>query len=132
MNNTQPSVRGSARVNLAFTQAGEDAARRLQSRFDLPSLVEVGRIGVAFALRENLPIERPETFGTTSGANYNVGSVDPQSELKNLLTAIRPDAQDDAYRVIETLMTVGTIAIDREVSLGRIVSLRDLVDPGRI
>jgi hypothetical protein len=124
----QPGPGGGAeRVNVAFTQAVEPVARRLQARLRMPNLMDVGRIAVAFAVRQNLPLTRPSDFGPASNANYNVGSLDPGRDLRGLVLALHPELTDDPYRVIETLMNVGTVELDRQVSAGIIVSLQDLL-----
>jgi len=119
--------RTSGRTNIAYTQAGEQAARRLVDQFPFAGLQDVARVATAFALREKFSIDRPEDFGSANGSNAHVGSIDPQGELKDLLLALHPEIDDDPYRVIETLMSVGAIELDRRVAAGQILSLRDLI-----
>jgi hypothetical protein len=88
-------------------------------------------VGTAYALRANLPLTRAADFGSANGSNFNVGSVDPQGELRDLLLALHPEIQEDPYRVVETLMSLGTIALDEQVAAGEVLSLRDLIsEPG--
>lgn len=124
---TTPRTGG--RVNIAFTPAAEQAARQLVEKFPFAGLVDVARVGAAFALREQVPLVRPEDFGPANGSNFNVGSVDPQGELRDLLLALHPGIDEEPYRVVETLMSVGTIELGRRVATGEILSLRDLIDP---
>jgi hypothetical protein len=119
--------RTSGRTNIAYTLTGEQAARRLVDHFPFAGLQDVARVATAFALRENLSLARPEDFGSANGSNAHVGSVDPQGELKDLLLALHPEIDEDPYRVIETLMSVGAIELDRRVATGQILSLRDLI-----
>ena len=128
---TQPGEpsRTAGRINIAFTPASEQAARRLVDRFPFASPLEVARVGAAFALREKLPLTRPDDFGPANGSNYNVGSIDPQGELRDLLVALHPEIDEDPYRVVETLMSVGTVELDKRVAAGRVLSLRDLITP---
>lgn len=127
MNQPEAVTIATERVNVAFTQAAEPVARRLQTRLRLPSLMDVARIAVAYALRRELPLTRPQDFGSASSANYNVGSIDPGGQLRGLLLALHPDLTDDPYRVLETLMNIGTFELDRQITDGHIVSLQDLV-----
>lgn len=122
-----PASSGNERVNVAFTQVVEPVARRLQARLRMPTLMDVARIAVAFAVRQDLPLTRPSDFGPASNANYNVGSLDPGRDLRGLVLALHPELTDDPYRVIETLMNVGALELDRQVSAGSIVSLQDLI-----
>jgi hypothetical protein len=124
---TDNDTRPSSRVNIAFTPAAEAAARRLKDRFPFTSLVEVGRVGAAYALRARLPLSRTAEFGSANGTNYNIGSVDPRGELRDLLVALHPEINEDPYRVVETLMSLGTIALDEQVAAGEVLSLRELI-----
>ncbi|GIL29176.1 hypothetical protein [Actinocatenispora comari] len=126
---TDSSRRSSSRVNIAFTPDATTAAKRLQQRFPFADLVDVARVGTAYALREQLPLNREADFGSANGSNFNVGSVDPHGEMRDLLIALHPEIDEDPYRVIETLMSLGTIALDRKVADGEVLSLRDLIDP---
>lgn len=129
MTQSANTARTGGRVNIAFTAAAEQAARRLVERFPFASPLDVARVGAAYALRERLPLTRPGDFGAANGSNYNVGSVDPQGELRDLLLALHPEIDEDPYRIIETLMSVGAIELDKRVAAGQILSLRDLITP---
>lgn len=116
-----------SRINIAFTSAGEEAARRVLVRLPIGTLADVARVAIAFALREGTPAERPTDFGIANGANYNVGSIDPSGELRSAVRALRPDHDGDPNRVLETFMTVGALAIDAKVSTGEVLSVKDLL-----
>lgn len=122
----EPAARQS-RVNIAYTPAAEAAARRLAARFPFAGLVDIARVGSAYALREQMSLTRPATFGSANGSNYNVGSVDPNGELRDVLLALHPDIDEDPYRVIETLMSIGTLALDEQVAAGEVLSLKDMI-----
>ncbi|GAA3144428.1 hypothetical protein JOF29_005737 [Kribbella aluminosa] len=124
---TDGGGRMAGRVNIAFTPDATTAARRLQERFPLPDLVDVARVATAFALRTNVPLTRPADFGSANGSNFNVGSVDPQGELRDLLLALHPEIDEDPYRVVETLMSLGAIALEQKVAAGEVLSLRDMI-----
>lgn len=125
----QPTARA-GRVNIAFTRHVEPAVRRLQEAFHLASLLDVAKLAIAYALREDIPLERPGDFATASGVNYNIGSIDPQGELRSLLLALHPELADDPYRVLETLMNEGARRLDGELSAASILTLRDLLQTG--
>lgn len=127
MSQPPSTARTGGRVNIAFTEAAEEAARRLVNRFPFAALVDTARVGAAFALREGMSLSRPEDFGPANGSNFNVGSVDPGGDLRDLLVALHPQIQEDPYRVLETLMSQGVLAIDERVASGEILSLRDLM-----
>jgi hypothetical protein len=134
-----PPTRPGGRVNIAFTKDATEAAKRLIERFTFTEaseqaepdldLVDAARIGTAFALRVSLPMTRPDNFGPANGSNFNVGSIDPGGELRDLLQALHPDLDEDPYRVVETLMSVGVLAIDERLEAGDIHSLRTLISP---
>lgn len=124
-------TRATSRVNIAFTTPATEAAKRLQERFPFDDLVDVARVGVAYALRARLPRTRTADFGSANGSNFNVGSVDPKGELRDLLLALHPEIEEDPYRVVETLMSLGTIALYEQVTAGEVLSLREMIaDPG--
>lgn len=125
---TEPSTPRSTRVNIAFTPAATAAAKRLQDHFHFADLVDVARVGTAYGLRHGLDLTRPTDFGPANGSNFNVGSVDPQGEIRDLILALHPEVDEDPYRVVETLMSVGTIALDAQLASGEVLSLRDLID----
>jgi len=124
---TEASPRTTSRVNIAFTPAATAAAKRLQDRFPFEDLVDVARVATAYALREKVPLARPTDFGSANGSNFNVGSVDPKGELRDLLLALHPEIDEDPYRVVETLMSLGAIALDERLASGQVLSLRDLI-----
>jgi hypothetical protein len=126
---SEPTTRTTSRINIAYTESATAAARRLVDRFHFPGLVDVARAGLAYALRSGYALERPDGFGATSGSNFNVGTVDPRGELRDLLLALHPEIEEDPYRVIETLMSLGTIALDEQVTAGEVLSLKDMVSP---
>ncbi len=72
---------------------------------------------------------RPDDFGPANGSNFGVGSVDPGGELRDLLQALHPDMDEDPYRIVETLMSVGVLAIDERLANSEIHSLRTLIFP---
>jgi hypothetical protein len=103
----------------------------LADRFHLPQLVDVARLGAAYALRTGIEVARPDGFGSASGSNFNVGTVDPGGELRDILLALHPEIDEDPYRVLETLMNLGTIALDEKVSAGELLSLKDMIGAPR-
>lgn len=125
---TDTEGRVTSRINIAFTEAAEAAAIRLLDQFPLESRIGVARVGVAYALRCGLPLTKPADLGPANGSNFNVGSVDPQGELRDLLLALHPDIDEDPYNVVQTLMSVGTLALDQKVADGEILTLRDLIE----
>src|SRR4051812_43893992 len=100
------------RRNIAYTQPGEAAAKRILDRLPLGTIMDVARVAIAYAIREGIDLDRPTDFGIANGANYNIGSIDPGGAVTATLQALRPDLQGDPHRVLETLMTVGALAID--------------------
>lgn len=126
---TEIDTTQSSRVNIAFTQAATAAARRLKDHFNFEDLVDVARVGIAYALRKNLPLVRPEDFGSANGSNFGIGSVDRRGEIRDLIRALHPEIDEDPYRVAETLMSLGAVALDTQLASGEVLSLRDLIDP---
>lgn len=124
---TDVDTRTAGRRNIAFTPTATAAAKRLQERFPFEDLIDVARVATAYALREKMPLARPADFGSANGSNFNIGSVDPKGELRDLLLALHPEIDEDPYRVVETLMSLGAISLDKRLALGEVLSLRDLI-----
>lgn len=124
---TDADTRVAGRRNIAFTPTATVAAKRLQDRFPFEDLIDVARVATAYALREDTSLTRPADFGSANGSNFNVGSVDPKGELRDLLLALYPEIDEDPYRVVETLMTLGAIALDDRLAAGEVLSLSDLI-----
>lgn len=130
---SEPGASRASRRNIAFTLEAEEAAKRVRDRLQMPedAVLDVARVSIAFALREQLPLDRRPDLRPGSGRNYNVGSVDPPpGELRNLLLAMHPELREDPYRVLETLMNEGALKLDRKIATAEVLNLRDLLQAG--
>lgn len=115
------------RVNIALTGPAEMAKATVLSRFPFQEGMQVIRLGLAYAIACAMEPVRGDDFGRPGdGQNMNVGSFDPNGEIRALLLALFPDA-DDPYVVAETLMSLGLVALGKEVAEKRIQRLSDIL-----
>lgn len=113
--------------NIALSADATAAAEHLKDRLDLRNLLDVVRLAIGYAIRNQVPLER-DGIGALSGANYNVGSVDTGDELRELVGIFYddPEAITEPYRSIETLMNKGLLLLKKHFDDGTIGGLRDL------
>jgi hypothetical protein len=83
------------------------------------------RLGLAYALRCELPTEPDPAIGRPGdGQTVNVGSFDPNGEIRALIRALYPDTQDP-FGMVQILMSRGLIQLDEDITAGRITTLAD-------
>lgn len=116
------------RINIALTGPADLAKDAILARFPFPEKTQAIRLGLAYAIRRQLAPVRGDNFGHPGdGQNMNVGSFDPTGEIRALIQALYPDA-DDPYQVAETLMSLGLVALGQEVTEKRVQRLRDILE----
>jgi hypothetical protein len=116
------------RINIALTGPAEMAKDAVRGHFTDAEGLTLMRLGLAYAVRCQLPITRDDTIGRPGdGQNVNVGSFDPSGEIRALMTALYPDA-DDPFAVAEVLMSRGLIKLEQDLKAGRVSSLADVMN----
>lgn len=118
--------------NIALTSEATAAADTVEETLRLSSGVEAVRIGLAYAIRHEVTLDR-EAWGATD-RNYNVATVDTQDgELRRLVTIFydTPEAIRAPYHVIETLMNKGLLLLRDHIREGTVQTLADLCTPPR-
>jgi len=86
--------------------------------------LDVARFAMALAINSDTSADSPEGAETV----WNVGSFDPDGELRNLISALFPDI-DTPYRHMECLINDGLKIMERHLAESReldIVSLMKL------
>lgn len=119
--------------NIALTVEATAAADRLVERLRLDSRLAAVRLGVSYAMRHHLSLER-DGWGPP-GSNYNVGSVDTPDRAIQRLVGIfydDPDVTRAPYHAIETLMSKGLLLLWKHVAEGVVVGLGDLCEPSSV
>jgi hypothetical protein len=115
------------RVNIALTGPAEIAKDVLFAAFPFEERQQVIRLGLAYAIRSDLQPQRGPDFGTPGhGQNLNVGSFDPDGDLRELVSALYPE-HEDPYVVVETLMSLGLVSLAQALEEGQIHSISELL-----
>lgn len=115
--------------NIALSREASHAADQLAERFGLTQKVDIVRLGLAYAIRHEVTLDRGEAWGQPGGTNYNVATVDDSNgTFRELVTIFYDDSDVVArpYFAMETLMSKGLRLLKRHVDEGEITTLVDL------
>ncbi|MGW7002541.1 hypothetical protein ACWGCW_06870 [Streptomyces sp. NPDC054933] len=115
--------------NVALTLEAGSAAEQLKAKFGLVHTVELARLGFAYAIRHGLTTERDVSLGAPGGSNYNIGTLDPDQELRDAVRLFFPshEVAQAPYRAIETLMNKGLLLLGEHIKQGLVGTLEDVV-----
>jgi hypothetical protein len=113
------------RVTIALTGRAEVAKDRIKTHFTDVEGLSLMRLGLAYALRCGLPADPDPAIGRPGdGQTVNVGSFDPNGEIRALIRALYPEVRD-AYGMVQILMSRGLIRFDEDITAGRVTTLAD-------
>jgi hypothetical protein len=118
--------------NIALTLEASSAAEQVMNRLNLAVKVDAVRIGLAYAIRHRLPLDRTD-WGRPGGTNYNVATVDTGEGIFRDLIPIFYDtleASSTPYTIMETLMNKGVLLLKQHLDDGTLVGLSDLAVGG--
>jgi hypothetical protein len=114
--------------NIALTLEATAAAEQVEAKFRLGHRVDAVRLGIAYALRHRLDLERKD-WGRSGGTNYNVATVDTEDRRFASLVGIfyeSPEATRNPYQCLETLMNKGLLLLKAHLDDGTVGRLADL------
>ena len=117
-----------AKTTVALTADGTKAYKKLGS-FNMPEIVDLVRLGFAFAVTRGFDLERPDDFGALgSKGKYtaNTGTLDPDRKIEGLVQVLYGEL-DEPYLAIETLANKGLLAIAEALDAGAIDSISDIL-----
>jgi hypothetical protein len=117
------------RRNINLTADAARVAAELKERFGFPELLDVVRLGFAYALAQGIAPD-PLLEGAARGANYNSATIDGDERLLSALVislANREGQVRAPYQTIEVLMNRGIMKIEEDLRTGRAVSIADLL-----
>lgn len=118
--------------NIDLTIEASSAADQIMMRLYLARKVDAVRIGLAYAIRHRLSLDRTD-WGRPGGTNYNVATVDTgDGILRNLIPIFYDsvEASTTPYTVMETLMNKGVLLLKQHLDDGTLVGLSDLATGG--
>lgn len=115
--------------NIALTLEAERVAKEIERLFPVTNLMDLARLGFAYAIREGLDIQRGADFGAKGGSNYSSAGLDSGGRMAEVVAVffLQESASSEPYRVIETLMNKGLILLGQHLEEGIIGSISDLM-----
>lgn len=109
------------RKTLSASDSANTAIEALTSSGWFADGIEAYRVAIAYALAKGLePSDVPERVNATT--KYNVGSVDPEGRVRNLIGLLRPEDAERPYATAEWLAEAGLARIVRELDEGSLLS----------
>ncbi|GAA2123727.1 hypothetical protein GCM10009759_74990 [Kitasatospora saccharophila] len=115
--------------NAALSIEASKVAEELKIKFGLAHLVELARLGFAYAIRYELTPEKDADWGSTPGTNFNIATLDPKQEMREAVRLFFPDSivAQYPYRAIEALMSKGLRLLGEHMAEGMVGTLGDVV-----
>ena len=115
------------RVNISLSEPAGAAMAYIAQKFPFKENMALTQLGLAYAIRMELGPVRDAAFAKPASVqNMNLGSFDPNNEIRNLLKVLYPDQGDPAI-IAETLMNVGLLKLEADIKSGAVTRLSHLV-----
>lgn len=116
-----------SRKTVSLSASATSSLAALKGRFPFSQDFDAARVGIAFAVAQSITPDRPAGFGPLGETTWNVGSLDPSGNLKELMRSLWPGA-GDPYMVLETLMNLGLVELGKYISENPAVRFSDLLE----
>lgn len=99
-------------VNIRLSKEANDIAESLVATGKFENVITAAKFALAYALKNHFDEFDPGKYAVTDsgGNNYNIGTVDKDGQLSQLLRAIYPDT-DTPYIYARALMVFGLLKI---------------------
>lgn len=99
-------------VNIRLSKDANDVAERLVQTGKFENVITAAKFALAYALKNYYAEFDPGKYAVpdSGGSNYNIGTVDKDGQLSQLLRAIYPDT-DTPYIYARALMVYGLLKI---------------------
>lgn len=91
-------------ITIGLSQEAHTMLKDLKEEGLFNEMADCYRFAVALAIERNLDV--PEKVGQRQTI-FNVGTLDPDGDLRRMIIALRPEAENSPYRYIERLAEVG-------------------------
>ncbi|MFG2822622.1 hypothetical protein ACGFX4_24695 [Kitasatospora sp. NPDC048365] len=115
--------------NIALTLEAERVAKSIEEVFPVTNLMDLARLGFAYAIRQGVDLQRGADYGTKGGSNYSSAGLDAGGRMAEIVAVFFPHegAATEPYRVVETLMNKGLVLLGEHLEEGTIGSISDLM-----
>jgi hypothetical protein len=118
------------RATVSLTQDGDTIVSLLMERFAFAERMDVARLGAAVAIARGLSPERTGPLGAPGGT-WSLGSLDRDGDLRQLISALYPDMDEDPGVTLETLMNRGLAELGDLLERDNAETLAELVESCR-
>lgn len=113
-------------TNLVLSKYASDIANQMKESGIFPDALVAAKFGMAYAIKyywneigTSTELSRLDDIYDTQGNHYNIGSVDPDKYISQIMEALYPDS-DTPYKFARALMCFG------------LNKLGDLLEDGRL
>lgn len=103
------------KINIGLTSEADRIVDKLEGLGYFEDRLSIAKFALAYAVKNNLNTNISSfKIGEIDGTKWNVGSVDNDQYLRELIVSLFPESETP-YRDIEVLMNIGL------VSLGKVI-----------
>lgn len=118
---------GEDKVNIGLNLEANKVADILEEAGFFEDRLTIAKFALAFAVKNNYDEDLDDIkVGDSGGTKWNIGSVDSDQSLKNLIMSLYPEIESP-YRHIELLMNAGLLKIGEVISKERLHRISDLM-----
>ena len=118
---------GEDKVNIGLNLEANKIADLLEEADFFEDRLTIAKFALAYAIKNNYDQDLENIrVGDSGGTKWNIGSVDNDQYLKNLIMSLYPDVATP-YRQIELLMNIGLIKIGEVISREGLHNVSDLM-----
>jgi hypothetical protein len=121
------SDQSTQRSTAQLSSKAQDALDQIRAAFPFNEAADIARLAFAVAVADGLSPSDREGLGGATGMTWNVNTLDPSGELAGIIRVLWPD-DPDPYRVLETLMNVGLLALAQRLTDDPSFRIADLLD----
>jgi hypothetical protein len=103
-------------VNIRLSKEANDVAESLVATGKFENVITAAKFALAYALKNHFEGFDPSKYSVadSGGNNYNIGTVDKDGQLSQLLKAIYPET-DTPYFYARALMVYGLLKIGEHI-----------------
>jgi hypothetical protein len=99
------------KVNIGLSIDADRIVDKLEGLGYFEDRLSIAKFALAYAVKNNLDANMAAfKIGETSGTKWNIGSVDNDQYLRELIVSLFPESETP-YRDIEVLMNIGLISL---------------------
>lgn len=113
---------------IGLTASGREIMDKVMEKDCFKDQMDVAKFAISLAINSNINIDIKKASLEGTKTSWNIGSFDPEGELKSLISAIYPHITTQ-YRFIECLIDAGLIIIGKHLDKNNDLILSDLMNP---